>query len=47
VSGYADVVNARNNAGLKCDNYPKTGDNAYVSRYADVVNARNNAGLPN
>jgi hypothetical protein len=31
---------------LKCDNYPKTGDNAYVSGYADVVNARNNSILP-
>jgi hypothetical protein len=31
---------------LKCDNYPKTGDNAYVSGYADVINARNNAMLP-
>jgi hypothetical protein len=31
---------------LKCDNYPKTGDNAYTSGYADVVNARNNSILP-
>jgi hypothetical protein len=31
---------------LKCDNYPKTGDNAYASGYADIVNARNNAVLP-
>jgi hypothetical protein len=31
---------------LKCDNYPKTGDNAYASGYADVVNARNNSILP-
>jgi hypothetical protein len=31
---------------LKCDNYPKTGDNAYVSGYADVINTRNNSILP-